>query len=90
MILSEDRVSHLSHLLQDSIWKDDLVDFSDDDAALREIKRVLHKYFSAADEIDSAVRQKLYAQGRKIMEGSQEWEVLYKKYFEEEMTKRRF
>ena len=30
MILSEDRISHLSHLLQDSIWKDDMVDFRED------------------------------------------------------------
>ncbi len=90
MMLSEDRLSHLSHLLQDSIWKEDMVDFSDDDAALRDIKRTLNKYFSTAEEIDQIVRQKLYAQGRKVLEGSQDWEVLYKKYFEEELAKRRF
>ena len=90
MMLSEDRLSHLSHLLQDCIWKDDMVDFSDDDAALREVKRALHKYFAATEEIDALVRQKLYGQGKKIVEGSQDWEVLYKKYFEEELSKRRF
>ena len=90
MMFSEDRLSHLAHLLQDSIWKDDMVDFGDDDAVLRDIKRTLHRYFSTAEEIDQVVRQKLYAQGRKVLEGSQDWEVLYKKYFEEELTKRRF
>ena len=90
MILSEDRISHLSHLLQDSIWKDDMVDFREDEAALREIKRALHKYFSTTEEIDALVRQNLYSQSKKIVEGSQEWDVLYKKYFEEELSKKRF
>lgn len=89
-MLSSDRLSHLAHLLQDGIWKDDLIDFSDDDEALREIKRVLNKYFSATEEIDAIVRQKLYSQGRRIVEGSQDWEVLYRKYFEEELAKRQF
>ncbi len=90
MILSEDRLSHLAHLLQDSIWKDDLVDFSDDDQVLREIKRILNRFFSSAEEIDSIVRQKLYTQGRRVVEGSQDWDILYRKYFEEELSKRRF
>ena len=90
MIFSEDRLSHLSHLLQDRVWKDDMVDYSDDSAALREIKRTLHRYFSSADEIDTHVRHKIYQQGKKVIEGSREWEILYKKYFEEELSKRRF
>lgn len=89
-MFSEDRISHLAHLLQDRIWADDLVDFSDDSTVLREIKRTLHKFFSDSEEIDTWVRKKIYAQGAKIIEGSQEWEILYKKYFEEELSKRRF
>lgn len=58
MTLSEDRLSHLAHLLQDSIWKEDLVDFSDDDAALREIKRILHRYFSAAGDSEEESSKK--------------------------------
>lgn len=50
MIFSEDRLSHIAHLLQDSIWNDDLVDFSDDDQALREIKRILNRFFSNLEE----------------------------------------
>ena len=57
MMFSEDRLSHLAHLLQDSIWKDDMVDFSDDDAALRDIKRTLHRYFSTLEEEELAKRR---------------------------------
>jgi len=89
-MFTEDRLSHLSHLLQDRIWKDDLVDFPDDGTALREIKRVLHKYFSTSEEIDQIVRQRMYSQRSKMIEGSRDWDILYGKYFEEELAKRRF
>ncbi len=89
-MFSEDRLSHVSHLLQDRIWKDDLVDFPDDGAALREIKRVLHKYFSTSEEVDQIVRQRIYSQRAKVIEGSTDWDILYNKYFEEELTRRRF
>lgn len=89
-MFTDDRISHLAHLLQDRIWKDDLVDFSDDAVVLREIKKTLHKYFSDADEVDTFVRNKIYAMGKKVMEGSQEWDIIYRKYFEEELSKRRF
>lgn len=89
-MFSDDRLSHLSHLLQDRIWKDDLVDFPDDGVALREIKRVLHKYFSTSEEIVQIVRTRIYSQRAKIIEGSRDWDILYSKYFEEELAKRRF
>lgn len=89
-MFTEDRLSHLAHLLQDRIWKDDLVDFPDDGAALREMKRVLHKYFSTSEEIDQIVRQRIYGQRSKMIEGSRDWDLLYSKYFEEELSKRRF
>ncbi len=90
MRLSEDRISHIAHLISDGIWKDDLVDFTDDDRALQEIKRTIRDYLKVEDEADTAARQKIRSLSRPIPEGSREWEVLYKKYFEEEMAKRRF
>ena len=66
------------------------MDYPDEAAALREIKHVLHRYLAAAEEIGAIVRKKIYSQGRQIVEGSQEWDVLYERYFEEELAKRRF
>ena len=90
MRLSEDRISHIAHLISDGIWKDDLVDFADDERALQEIKRTIRDYLKVEDEVDTAVRQKIRSLSKPIPEGSKEWEVLYKKYFEEEMARRRF
>ena len=90
MRLSEDRISHIAHLISDGIWKDDLVDFTDDDRALQEIKRTIRDYLKVEDEADTVAREKIRSLSRQVPEGSREWEVLYKKYFEEEMAKRRF
>jgi hypothetical protein len=78
------------HLVFDGVWKDDLVDFTDDDKALKEIKRVLTGFLKVEDEADSAARNKIRSLSRDVPEGSREWDVLYKKYFEEEMAKKRF
>lgn len=90
MRLSEDRVTHLAHLISDGIWKDDLADFKDDDRALQEIKRAMADYLHVEDEADSAARSKIRSLSRDIPEGSREWEILYRKYFEEEASKKCF
>lgn len=90
MRLSDDRISHLAHLISDGIWKDDLVDFTSDEKALLEIKRAITDYFKVEDEADSIARDKIRSLSRDVPEGSREWDILYKKYFEEERAKKGF
>lgn len=88
MKFSEDRISHLSHLIHDGLYQDMMVDYPDEDKALKEIKKMLNDYFKIEDEVDDVVRAKITSLKRGVLEGSREWEVLYKKYYEEEMSKR--
>ena len=90
MRLTEDRTSHLAHLVSDGIWKDDLVDFKDDEKALHEIKKVMTDYMKVEDEADTTARDKIRSLSREVPEGSREWDILYKKYFEEEVSKKGF
>lgn len=90
MRLSDDRISHIAHLLSDGIWKDDLVDFSDEDKALSEIKKAITEYLRVEDEADTVARNKIRSLSRDVPEGSREWDILYKKYFEEEASKKGF
>ncbi|HSE86572.1 MAG TPA: DUF507 family protein [Candidatus Binatia bacterium] len=87
--LSESRISHLAHLIVDGLGKGDLADFSHEGRALNETKRVLHDFFQQEDHIDEIVRQKILSLSRHVPPGSREWDVLYRKYFEEEMRKQR-
>ena len=90
MRLSEDRIFHIAHLIADGVWKDDLVDFVDDEKVLTEIKRVLAGYLRIEDDADTAARDKIRSLSRSVPEGSREWDVLYKKYFEEEINRKNF
>lgn len=88
MRISDDRISHLAHLITDAIWKDDLVDYTDDERALSEVKRVMTEYLKVEDQADTAAREKIRSLSRHVPEGSREWDVLYRKYFEEELNRK--
>ncbi len=90
MRLSEDRISHLSHLILDKLVRDRSVDVLQPEAKLlREIKRTISDELKYEDEADEAARRTIQSLSRKVPEGSREWDVLYRKYFEEEMNRRR-
>ena len=87
--LSEGRISHLAHLLVDGIKRAALGDFPNEGRALAETKRVLHEFFERDDHLDEVVRQKIQSLSRHIPMGSREWDVLYRKYLEEEMRRQK-
>lgn len=88
MILSEERQSHWAHLLVDGIWNDDLVDYSDEDMALRVAKKAIIEFVKEEQEIDERARAKVASLKRGVLEGTPEWDILYKKYYLEERGKR--
>ncbi|MEE8185385.1 MAG: DUF507 family protein [Thermodesulfobacteriota bacterium] len=90
MRLSEDRISHIAHMISDGIWKDDLVDFADDNKVLQEIKRTITNYLKVGDDADETARRKIRSLKKYIPEGSKEWDILYKKYCQEELDKKSF
>jgi uncharacterized protein len=87
--LSENRISHLAHLILGGLRKESLVSFPNEGRALSDTKQVLHEFFQGEDHIDEIVRQKIMSLSRRVPPGSREWDVLYRKYFEEEMRKHR-
>ncbi|OQW62666.1 MAG: hypothetical protein A4S17_01375 [Proteobacteria bacterium HN_bin10] len=90
MLLSDDKMTHLSHVILSCLKRQPGLDIKGDEAeALREIKRVLAAEVAAEDEIDRAVRARLGSYSRPIVEGSPEWDVLYRKTADELAAKRR-
>lgn len=59
-------------------------------AALVEAKRLLTDHFQRDDKIDEIVRRKIASLSRRVVPGSTEWDVLYRRYFEEEARKHKF
>jgi hypothetical protein len=90
MRLSEDRISHLSHLILDMIVRNRNIDLIlPEEKLLREIKHTLFDELKFEDEADAAARRTIQSLSRKVPEGSREWDVLYRKYFEEEVHRRK-
>mgnify|MGYP001566737884 FL=1 len=89
MRLSEDRISHLSHLVLDALVRNRNVDaLLPEEKLLREIKRTITGELQFEDEADDAARRTIQSLSRRVPEGSPEWDVLYRKYREEELRRR--
>jgi hypothetical protein len=87
--LSEDKVTHLSHVVLKGLIEKDLIIPRQDEGKLRKaIKLVIAGELKIGEAIDEAVRRKLESFSRKIIEGSPEWEVLYRKFYREEEVKK--
>ena len=87
--LSESRISHLAHLILEGIKKDNLASFTNDGRALAETKQAVGEFFQRDDHVDSVIRQKILSLSRHVPPGSREWDILYRKYLEEEHRKQR-
>ena len=88
MRLSRDKVNKLAHSVTDALVEMDTVEFVEDRNSIRlEVRRVLEELFKQEAKIDAAARQKIESQKRTILEGTQEWDILYRKYYNEEVKK---
>jgi hypothetical protein len=88
--LSRERCMHLSHLILDYLNTEDRIDFYAEPQEVRQdIFRLISDEMKADEAIDVAVRRKIETQRRNIAEGSDEWDVLYRKYYEEEISRHR-
>ena len=88
MRISRDKVNKLAHRIADALAEMDKVDFIEDRNSIRmEARRILEELLKQEERIDAAARQKIESQRRTITEGSQEWDILYRKYYNEEVKK---
>ncbi|MBX9766143.1 MAG: DUF507 family protein [Bdellovibrionales bacterium] len=88
MSISEERQLQFAKVVIDGVWNDDLTDYSDDDQALVLARRAIAKFVQAEVDVDQSVRDKIQSLKRGVNEGTPEWDVLFKKYYEEEVKKR--
>ncbi len=90
MKLSRERVLHMSHLILGHLDRDDGVEYFDEPQEIRQtIVKIIMDEMKNDEAIDALVRKKLESQKRVIVEGSDEWDVLYRKYYEEETARHR-
>ena len=89
MRLSHAKINHIANLLIEYLRTDASVEFFQEDSDIRmEIARIINEELKDDEIIDNEVRRKIESQRRDIPEGSEEWEILYRKYYDEEMARR--
>ena len=88
MRLSRDKVNKIAHVVSDALADTPQVDFLEDRNTIRlEARKILEELLNQEAKIDQMARQKIESQKRTILEGSQEWDILYRKYYNEEVKK---
>lgn len=87
MRLSEDRISNISHKIHDRLYLDEYVDYTDEDESLKMIKKVMTDFLKLDEAIEESVRHKISTLKKGVREGTPEWDVLFRKYSEEELNK---
>jgi len=89
MKLSDDKISHLTHvILKGLLDKGAITPLDEEGHIRREIRRVIINEMKIAAGIDETVRKKLQSYSKKIYEGGSEWDIMYNKLYEEEAAKK--
>ncbi len=88
MKLTEARVLFLARESLAKLRDEGLAEIANFALALRQAREIVAQFNEQGDEIDAAVRRKINSIKRGIVEGSNEWTILYKRYRDEEMRKK--
>ena len=88
MRISRDKLNKLAHTVADTLAEIDQVGFLEDRNTIRqEARKELELLLLEEAKIDTMARQKIANQRKIILEGSQEWDILYRKYYNDEVRK---
>ena len=88
MKLSRDKVTDISHKLVVAMRKARHIRLKKDQNDIRlQIVGFITDILSAEDKVEKAARAKIKTQKREIAEGTEEWDLLHKRYYAEELKK---
>jgi hypothetical protein len=88
MKLTREKVIQLSHRLMAAVDELDEVEIFDEPNNIRqEIVKIFNDLLHDEEKIDETVRQRITSQKRTIPEGGAEWDILYRKYYSDELRK---
>jgi hypothetical protein len=88
MRLSREKIVRISHQITDLLVASDDVEFIEDrDTIRQQVVQILQDTLREEETIDAGVRKKIGSQKKEILEGSEEWDILYRKYYAEELKR---
>ncbi|HEV2616469.1 MAG TPA: DUF507 family protein [Candidatus Acidoferrales bacterium] len=88
MRLSREKTVRLSHRIIDFLVTVDDLDFVEDrDTIRQEIVTILQELLKQEEQVDTEVRAKIASQKKEVLEGSEEWDILYRRYYSESLKR---
>jgi len=86
--LSREKINFLARQILNFLFENDEVEFLDKSNDIRlSIVKSIEEELKLYDLIDKRSIEKIESQKKSIKEGSREWEILYRKYYNDEITK---
>jgi hypothetical protein len=88
MRLSREKIIRLSHQITEVLVSSDEVEFVEDrDTIRQQVVQILTATLRDEEKADAEVRKKITSQKKEILEGSEEWDILYRKYYADELRR---
>jgi hypothetical protein len=85
--LSREKITRISHQVAEAMRVDPEVILKTDLNEIRlEVMKLINSRLKVDELLDTKVRERIASFKRKIPEGGQEWQVLYRRYYEEELN----
>ena len=88
MRISREKIVRLSHQITEVLVASEDVEFVDDrDTIRQQVVLILTGALKEEEKVELEVRKKITSQKKEILEGSEEWDVLFKKYYADELRR---
>jgi hypothetical protein len=88
MRLTREKTIRLSHIITDVLVSSEEVEFVEDRDTIRQkTLQIILELLKEEEAVDAEIRKKITSQKKEVLEGSEEWDLLYRKYYAEEMRR---
>jgi len=85
----EERYSDISHKILNELWEEDLIDYSVSENQVRGvIFKAIEDYMKSFEQIEDVVLEKISHYKRKLIPGTEEYDLIFERLYEEELRKR--
>ena len=88
MRLTREKVVRISHQIIDLLVQSNEVEFVEDRDTIRQhVVQTMTNVLKEEERVEQEVRKRITSQKKEILEGSEEWDVLFRKYYSEELRR---
>jgi len=85
----EERYNDISHKILNELWEEDLIDYSVSENQVRGvIFKAIEDYMKSFEQIEDVVLEKISHYKRKLIPGTEEYDLIFERLYEEELRKR--